>query len=142
MKQPALLKLSFCAVLQIKLQETLLEMQLTPFSILLRALLDQLQAKDQARIFAQPVDVSEVKLATLFFFFCVLHIFTPDIFLCKNIKVYIRYVAKNKICCTERFNFVRDIYGFCYVGVLIGITLLYVCVAMKNFLRGVLSGFK
>lgn len=35
-------------------------MQLTPFSILLRALLDQLQAKDQARIFTQPVDVTEV----------------------------------------------------------------------------------
>lgn len=47
--------------LQIKQHETLLEMQLTPFSILLRALLDQLQMKDQARIFAQPVDVSEVK---------------------------------------------------------------------------------
>ncbi|XP_028289627.1 bromodomain-containing protein 1 isoform X2 [Parambassis ranga] len=45
---------------EIKLQETLLEMQLTPFSILLRALLDQLQAKDQARIFTQPVDVNEV----------------------------------------------------------------------------------
>uniref|UniRef100_A0A3Q3J0P3 Bromodomain containing 1a n=1 Tax=Monopterus albus TaxID=43700 RepID=A0A3Q3J0P3_MONAL len=40
--------------------ETLLEMHLTPFNILLRALLDQLQAKDQARIFAQPVDVNEV----------------------------------------------------------------------------------
>uniref|UniRef100_A0A3Q0RM48 Bromodomain containing 1 n=1 Tax=Amphilophus citrinellus TaxID=61819 RepID=A0A3Q0RM48_AMPCI len=36
------------------------EMQLTPFSILLIALLDQLQAKDQARIFTQPVDVNEV----------------------------------------------------------------------------------
>ncbi|XP_029350631.1 bromodomain-containing protein 1 isoform X2 [Echeneis naucrates] len=45
---------------EMKLQETLLEMQLTPFSILLRALLDQLQTKDQARIFAQPVDVNEV----------------------------------------------------------------------------------
>ncbi|XP_068162587.1 bromodomain-containing protein 1 isoform X2 [Antennarius striatus] len=45
---------------EIKQQETLLEMQLTPFSILLRALLDQLQAKDQAKIFTQPVDVSEV----------------------------------------------------------------------------------
>ncbi|XP_029707476.1 bromodomain-containing protein 1 isoform X3 [Takifugu rubripes] len=45
---------------EIKQHETLLEMQLTPFSILLRALLDQLQVKDQARIFAQPVDVSEV----------------------------------------------------------------------------------
>ncbi|CAB1412406.1 unnamed protein product, partial [Pleuronectes platessa] len=45
---------------EMKLQETLLEMQLTPFSILLRALLDQLQAKDQAKIFIQPVDLSEV----------------------------------------------------------------------------------
>ncbi|XP_041636670.1 bromodomain-containing protein 1 isoform X2 [Cheilinus undulatus] len=45
---------------EIKQQETLLEMQLTPFSILLRALLDQIQSKDQARIFAQPVDVNEV----------------------------------------------------------------------------------
>ncbi|XP_074554176.1 bromodomain-containing protein 1 isoform X2 [Halichoeres trimaculatus] len=45
---------------EIKQQETLLEMQLTPFSILLRALLDQIQSKDQARIFTQPVDVSEV----------------------------------------------------------------------------------
>lgn len=47
-------------VLQIKLQETLLEMQLSPFSILLRALLDQLQTKDQAKIFTQAVDVDEV----------------------------------------------------------------------------------
>ncbi|KAM4712277.1 bromodomain-containing protein 1 isoform 2-T4 [Anableps anableps] len=45
---------------EIKLHETVLEMQLTPFSILLRALLDQLQAKDQAKIFTQPVDVNEV----------------------------------------------------------------------------------
>lgn len=48
------------ALLQIKLHETILEMKLTPFSILLRALLDQLQAKDQAKIFTQPVDVNEV----------------------------------------------------------------------------------
>ncbi|XP_072311138.1 bromodomain-containing protein 1 isoform X2 [Eucyclogobius newberryi] len=45
---------------EIKLQEILLEMQLTPFSIFLRGVLDQLQTKDQARIFAQPVDVTEV----------------------------------------------------------------------------------
>lgn len=45
---------------EIRFQETLLEMQLTPFSILLRAVLDQLQAKDQARIFAQPVNIKEV----------------------------------------------------------------------------------
>lgn len=55
----------FCVWPQIKQQEALLEMQLTPFNILLRALLDQLQAKDQARIFTQPVDVSEVKLTLL-----------------------------------------------------------------------------
>lgn len=60
--------------LQIKQQETLLEMQLTPFSILLRALLDQLQAKDQARIFTQPVDVNEVNFSRYLehFFFPVL----------------------------------------------------------------------
>lgn len=40
-------------------------MQLAPFSILLRALLDQLQTKDQARIFTQPVDVSEVNFTLL-----------------------------------------------------------------------------
>lgn len=45
---------------EIKLHESILEMQLTPFSIFLRALLDQLQAKDQAKIFTQPVDVNEV----------------------------------------------------------------------------------
>lgn len=43
-----------------KLQQSLLEMQLMPFSLLLRALLEQLQDKDQARVFAQPVDVSQV----------------------------------------------------------------------------------
>lgn len=56
----------FVCWLQIKQQETLLEMQLTPFSILLRALLDQLQAKDQARIFTQPVDVNEVNISPVF----------------------------------------------------------------------------
>lgn len=40
-------------------------MQLSPFSILLRALLDQLQTKDQAKIFAQPVDVDEVNFELL-----------------------------------------------------------------------------
>ncbi len=49
-------------------------MQLTPFSILLRALLDQLQAKDQAKIFAQPVDVSEVNLKK--------YLTTPYLFVC------------------------------------------------------------
>lgn len=45
---------------EMKLQQSILEMQLTPFSILLRALLEQLQDKDQARIFAEPVNIQEV----------------------------------------------------------------------------------
>ncbi|KAJ8245481.1 hypothetical protein GJAV_G00271200 [Gymnothorax javanicus] len=45
---------------EMKLQQSVLEVQLTPFTVLLRALLTQLQEKDQARIFAQPVSVIEV----------------------------------------------------------------------------------
>ncbi|XP_067283009.1 bromodomain-containing protein 1 isoform X2 [Pseudorasbora parva] len=45
---------------EIKLQQTLMEFQLTPFTVLLRAVLDQLQEKDQARIFAEPVSIKEV----------------------------------------------------------------------------------
>ncbi|KAL0968009.1 hypothetical protein UPYG_G00261000 [Umbra pygmaea] len=45
---------------EMKLQQSVLEVQLTPFNILLRATLDQLQDKDQAKIFAQPVSVIEV----------------------------------------------------------------------------------
>lgn len=39
-----------------------MELQLTPFTVLLRSVLDQLQEKDPARIFAQPVNLKEVKL--------------------------------------------------------------------------------
>ncbi|XP_055790609.1 bromodomain-containing protein 1-like isoform X2 [Salvelinus fontinalis] len=45
---------------EMKVQQFVLEVQLTPFNILLRAVLDQLQEKDQAKIFAQPVSVKEV----------------------------------------------------------------------------------
>ncbi|KAF4081413.1 hypothetical protein AMELA_G00161130 [Ameiurus melas] len=45
---------------QIKLQQSVLEMQLTPFAIMLQAVLNQLQEKDQARIFTQPVSIKEV----------------------------------------------------------------------------------
>uniref|UniRef100_A0AAY4DCJ0 Bromodomain containing 1 n=1 Tax=Denticeps clupeoides TaxID=299321 RepID=A0AAY4DCJ0_9TELE len=45
---------------EMKLQQTMMEVRLTPFSILLRALLDQLQEKDQAKVFSQPVSVTEV----------------------------------------------------------------------------------
>ncbi|XP_041752690.2 bromodomain-containing protein 1-like isoform X2 [Coregonus clupeaformis] len=45
---------------EMKLQQSLLEVQLTPFSILLRSVLEQLQERDQAKIFAHPVDIKEV----------------------------------------------------------------------------------
>lgn len=45
---------------QMKLQQSVLEVQLTPFNILLRAVLSQLQEKDQYSIFAQPVSIKEV----------------------------------------------------------------------------------
>lgn len=43
-----------------KLQQSVLEVQLTPFNILLRAVLSQLHEKDQYSIFAQPVSIKEV----------------------------------------------------------------------------------
>ncbi|XP_043093745.1 bromodomain-containing protein 1 isoform X4 [Puntigrus tetrazona] len=45
---------------EIMLQQTLMEVQLTPFTVLLRTVLDQIQEKDQANIFAQPVSIKEV----------------------------------------------------------------------------------
>ncbi|KAG7456040.1 hypothetical protein MATL_G00247460 [Megalops atlanticus] len=45
---------------EVKLQQSVLEVQLTPFTVLLRSVLDQLQEKDQAKIFAQPVSLKEV----------------------------------------------------------------------------------
>lgn len=45
---------------QMKQQQSALEYQLTPFNILLRAVLSQLQEKDQYSIFAQPVNIKEV----------------------------------------------------------------------------------
>nr|XP_057941766.1 bromodomain and PHD finger-containing protein 3 isoform X2 [Doryrhamphus excisus] len=45
---------------QIKVHQAALEMQLTPMLLLLRSTLDQLQEKDTAQIFAEPVDTTEV----------------------------------------------------------------------------------
>ncbi|KAJ8392033.1 hypothetical protein AAFF_G00083430 [Aldrovandia affinis] len=45
---------------EMKLQQSVLEVQLTPFTVLLRSVLTQLQEKDQAKIFAQPVSLKEV----------------------------------------------------------------------------------
>lgn len=47
---------------QMKQQQSVLELQLTPFNILLRAVLAQLQEKDKYNIFAQPVNSKEVGL--------------------------------------------------------------------------------
>lgn len=48
------------ALFQIKVQQVALEMQLTPFLILLRKTLEQLQEKDTGNIFSEPVPLSEV----------------------------------------------------------------------------------
>ncbi|KAM9855935.1 bromodomain and PHD finger-containing protein 3 isoform 2-T2 [Aulostomus maculatus] len=45
---------------QIKVHQAALEMQLTPMLVLLRSTLDQLQEKDSAQIFAEPVNIKEV----------------------------------------------------------------------------------
>ncbi|XP_068787313.1 bromodomain-containing protein 1 isoform X4 [Struthio camelus] len=45
---------------QVKIEQVAMELQLTPFTVLLRSVLDQLQEKDPARIFAQPVNLKEV----------------------------------------------------------------------------------
>ncbi|XP_077025321.1 bromodomain-containing protein 1 isoform X2 [Tamandua tetradactyla] len=45
---------------QVKVEQVAMELRLTPFTVLLRSVLDQLQEKDPARIFAQPVSLKEV----------------------------------------------------------------------------------
>lgn len=45
---------------QVKVHQAALELQLTPMLALLRSTLDQLQEKDTAQIFAQPVNIKEV----------------------------------------------------------------------------------
>ncbi|XP_056279278.1 bromodomain and PHD finger-containing protein 3 [Pseudoliparis swirei] len=45
---------------QVKVHQEVLEMKLTPVLVLLRSTLDQLQEKDTAQIFEEPVDIKEV----------------------------------------------------------------------------------
>lgn len=52
-------------VRQMKQQQSVLEFQLTPFNVLLRAVLSQLQEKDKYSIFAQPVSTREVCVGCL-----------------------------------------------------------------------------
>lgn len=47
---------------QMKIQQAALELKLTPALVLLRSTLDQLQEKDTAKIFSQPVNLSEVSV--------------------------------------------------------------------------------
>ncbi|MGH0164393.1 UNVERIFIED_CONTAM: hypothetical protein FKN15_069017 [Acipenser sinensis] len=49
-----------CFVTLVKVSQAAMELQLTPFIVLLRTTLDQLQEKDSAQIFAEPVDLKEV----------------------------------------------------------------------------------
>lgn len=49
---------------QVKVHQASLEMQLTPMLMLLRSTLDQLQEKDTAQIFVEPVDIKEVRRIT------------------------------------------------------------------------------
>ncbi|KFQ37839.1 Bromodomain and PHD finger-containing protein 3, partial [Mesitornis unicolor] len=44
---------------QVKVQQAAMELQLTPFTVLLRTTLDLLQEKDAAQIFAEPVNLNE-----------------------------------------------------------------------------------
>lgn len=46
---------------QVKVHQAAMELQLTPMLVLLRSTLDQLQEKDTAMIFAEPVDIKEVR---------------------------------------------------------------------------------
>lgn len=50
---------------QVKVEQMALELRLTPLTVLLRSVLDQLQEKDPARIFAQPVSLKEVGVHAL-----------------------------------------------------------------------------
>ncbi|KFO92793.1 Bromodomain and PHD finger-containing protein 3, partial [Buceros rhinoceros silvestris] len=47
---------------QVKFQQAAMELQLTPFNVLLRTTLDLLQEKDAAQIFAEPVNLNEASL--------------------------------------------------------------------------------
>lgn len=47
---------------QVKVQQAAMELQLTPFNVLLRTTLDLLQEKDAAQIFTEPVNLNEASL--------------------------------------------------------------------------------
>jgi hypothetical protein len=54
------LHMLICLCVQIKVQQMALEMQLTPFLVLLRNTLEQLQDRDTSNFFTEPVPLAEV----------------------------------------------------------------------------------
>lgn len=52
---------SVSVCVQIKVQQMALEMQLTPFLVLLRSTLEQLQERDTNNFFTEPVPLAEVR---------------------------------------------------------------------------------
>jgi len=54
-----------CVCVQIKVQQMALEMQLTPFLVLLRSTLEQLQERDVNNFFTEPVPLAEVSATML-----------------------------------------------------------------------------
>lgn len=53
---------SVCCCCQVKVEQMAMELRLTPLTVLLRSVLEQLQEKDPAKIFAQPVSLKEVRV--------------------------------------------------------------------------------
>lgn len=56
-----------------------MELRLTPLTVLLRSVLEQLQEKDPAKIFAQPVSLKEVCIAVAR---CSVSCVTQDLYCC------------------------------------------------------------
>lgn len=54
------MKVCLHVCVQIKVQQMALEMQLTPFLVLLRSTLEQLQERDTNNFFTEPVPLAEV----------------------------------------------------------------------------------
>lgn len=61
-----------CCCCQVKVEQMAMELRLTPLTVLLRSVLEQLQEKDPAKIFAQPVSLKEVRVPATELFGCLL----------------------------------------------------------------------
>lgn len=68
-----------CSCCQVKVEQMAMELRLTPLTVLLRSVLEQLQEKDPAKIFAQPVSLKEVRIAVAH---CSVSSVTQDLYCC------------------------------------------------------------